>query len=375
MNDASNTGADAGMSFRNLIHLAGVGKSYGAVNVLKPIDLVIGDGEFLTILGPSGSGKTTILRMLGGFTPPSVGRILLDGVDITDMPIFERPFNTVFQDYALFPHMSVARNVGYGLKMRGRPRREIDRKVADVLAIVDLADKAQRYPAELSGGQRQRVALARAIVCEPRVVLLDEPLGALDAELRRSMQDFLKALQRRIRTTFVFITHDQEEAISMSDRIVVMDHGKVEQIGTPKDIYYRPQSEFVAKFFGENNVLPARLTGSGASPVAESPLGSHALLGPAPADAFSIAIRPESFSVGDAGTGTAGQRSMVGRLESLTFLGATTQLVVRLGEGSPHTVKVRLPTPDLGNGIGIGKPVPLRWSDADVSILVARGAP
>ncbi|MBS7555050.1 ABC transporter ATP-binding protein [Ancylobacter dichloromethanicus] len=363
------------MSFRNLIHLAGVGKSYGAVNVLKPIDLVIGDGEFLTILGPSGSGKTTILRMLGGFTPPSVGRILLDGVDITDMPIFERPFNTVFQDYALFPHMSVARNVGYGLKMRGRPRREIDRKVADVLAIVDLADKAQRYPAELSGGQRQRVALARAIVCEPRVVLLDEPLGALDAELRRSMQDFLKALQRRIRTTFVFITHDQEEAISMSDRIVVMDHGKVEQIGTPKDIYYRPQSEFVAKFFGENNVLPARLTGSGASPVAESPLGSHALLGPAPADAFSIAIRPESFSVGDAGTGTAGQRSMVGRLESLTFLGATTQLVVRLGEGSPHTVKVRLPTPDLGNGIGIGKPVPLRWSDADVSILVARGAP
>ena len=371
MNGASNPGADAGMSFRNLIHLVGVGKFYGAVNVLKPIDLVIGDGEFLTILGPSGSGKTTILRMLGGFTPPSMGRILLDDVDITDMPIFLRPFNTVFQDYALFPHMSVARNVGYGLKMRGRPRQEIDRKVADVLAMVDLADKAGRYPAELSGGQRQRVALARAIVCEPKVVLLDEPLGALDAELRRSMQEFLKALQRRIRTTFVFITHDQEEAISMSDRIVVMDHGKVEQVGTPKDIYYRPKSEFVAKFFGENNILPARLTGSGGAPGVESPLGGHALKGPAPADAFSIAIRPESFSIGDPGKGVVDKCSMVGRLESLMFLGATTQLVVRLGESSPHTVKVRLPTPDLGGGIGIGEPIPLCWSDADVSVLTA----
>lgn len=368
---ALNTGAGDGMSFRNLIHLAGVGKSYGAVNVLKPVDLTIGDGEFLTILGPSGSGKTTILRMLGGFTPPSTGRILLDGVDITDMPIFERPFNTVFQDYALFPHMSVAKNVGYGLKMRRRPRAEIDAKVADVLAMVELADKAGRYPAELSGGQRQRVALARAIVCEPKVVLLDEPLGALDAELRRSMQDFLKALQRRIRTTFVFITHDQEEAISMSDRIVVMDHGKVEQVGTPKDIYYRPQSEFVAKFFGENNILPARRTSSGSHPAIESPLGGHPLHGEAPADAFSVAIRPESFSLGEAGNAAAGQRSMVGRLESLTFLGATTQLVVRLGEGSPHTVKVRLPTPDLGESVGIGEAVSLRWSNADVSVLTA----
>ncbi|MCK0209752.1 ABC transporter ATP-binding protein [Starkeya koreensis] len=358
------------MSFRNLIHLAGVGKSYGAVNVLKPVDLTIGDGEFLTILGPSGSGKTTILRMLGGFTPPSTGRILLDGVDITDMPIFERPFNTVFQDYALFPHMSVAKNVGYGLKMRRRPRAEIDAKVADVLAMVELSDKAGRYPAELSGGQRQRVALARAIVCEPKVVLLDEPLGALDAELRRSMQDFLKALQRRIRTTFVFITHDQEEAISMSDRIVVMDHGKVEQVGTPKDIYYRPQSEFVAKFFGENNILPARLT-AGADPAIESPLGGHALHGAAPAGTCSVAIRPESFSLGEAANTAAGQRSMVGRLESLTFLGATTQLVVRLGDGSPHTVKVRLPTPDLGEGVGIGEAVSLRWSTADVSVLNA----
>ncbi|WP_428032489.1 ABC transporter ATP-binding protein [Ancylobacter sp.] len=367
------------MRFPTLIHLAGVGKSYGAVNVLQPIDLTIGDGEFLTILGPSGSGKTTILRMLGGFTPPSVGRIRLDGVDITDMPIFERPFNTVFQDYALFPHMSVARNVGYGLKMRGRPREEIDAKVADVLAMVELADKAGRYPAELSGGQRQRVALARAIVCEPKVVLLDEPLGALDAELRRSMQDFLKALQRRIRTTFVFITHDQEEAISMSDRIVVMDHGRVEQVGTPKDIYYRPQSEFVAKFFGENNILPAQRaassTGQGAGTAAHSPLGDHELRhhvldGALPATPFSIAIRPESFSLGGAGGAAPGKRMMTGRLENLTFLGATTQLLVRLGEG-PHSVKVRLPTPELAGGIAIGEPVPLCWSDADISVLQA----
>ncbi len=222
------------MTFRSLIRLAGIGKSYGAVTVLQPFDLEIGDGEFLTILGPSGSGKTTILRMLGGFTAPSTGRILLDGTDITDTPIFRRPFNTVFQDYALFPHMTVARNVGYGLRMRRRPRAEVEKRVAEALAVVGLADKAGRHPGELSGGQRQRVALARAIICEPRVVLLDEPLAALDAGLRRSMQEFLKDLQRRIRTTFVFITHDQEEAIAMSDRIVVMDHGRVEQVGTPR---------------------------------------------------------------------------------------------------------------------------------------------
>jgi len=349
------------MTFRSLIRLAGVGKSYGPVTVLQPFDLEIGDGEFLTILGPSGSGKTTILRMLGGFTAPSTGRILLDGVDITGTPIFRRPFNTVFQDYALFPHMTVARNVGYGLRMRRRPRAEVERRVAETLDVVGLADKAGRHPGELSGGQRQRVALARAIICEPRVVLLDEPLAALDAGLRRSMQEFLKDLQRRIRTTFVFITHDQEEAIAMSDRIVVMDHGRIEQVGTPKEIYYRPRSEFVAKFFGENNLLPARAAGTTAI---DSPLGRHAL---APSGRpTAVAIRPESLSLRPG----AERRSAEGAVESLTFLGATTQIVVRLGE-TESSVKIRLPTPEFDGSAGVGDPVSVWWSDADVSVLGA----
>ncbi|QND37520.1 ATP-binding cassette domain-containing protein (plasmid) [Rhizobium leguminosarum bv. viciae] len=201
--------ADLAAGRQNVIQLVGVTKSYKSIDVLSPVNLDIRDGEFLTILGPSGSGKTTILRMIGGFTPPTAGKILLRGTDIAQVPIHKRPFNTVFQDYALFPHMTVARNVGYGLRIRKTPAGEIKRRVEAVLGTVNLGDKAGRYPAELSGGQRQRVALARAIVCEPQVILLDEPPAALDAELRRSMQEFLKELQRRIRTTFVFITHDR----------------------------------------------------------------------------------------------------------------------------------------------------------------------
>jgi spermidine/putrescine transport system ATP-binding protein len=351
------------MTFRSLIRLAGIGKSYGSVTVLQPFDLEIGDGEFLTILGPSGSGKTTILRMLGGFTAPSTGRILLDGTDITDTPIFRRPFNTVFQDYALFPHMTVSRNVGYGLRMRRRPKAEVDRRVAEALAVVGLSDKAGRHPGELSGGQRQRVALARAIICEPRVVLLDEPLAALDAGLRRSMQEFLKDLQRRIRTTFIFITHDQEEAISMSDRIVVMDHGRVEQVGTPKEIYYRPRSEFVARFFGENNLLPARAAGVAGI---DSPLGRH-VLAPSSGSPTAVAIRPESLSLRPG----ADRRSATGAVESLTFLGATTQIVVRLGGDHTHSVKIRLPTPEFDGRADVGDPISVFWSDADVSVLGA----
>jgi spermidine/putrescine transport system ATP-binding protein len=210
------------------------------------------------------------------------------------------------------------------------------------------------------------VALARAIICEPRVVLLDEPLAALDAGLRRSMQEFLKDLQRRIRTTFVFITHDQEEAIAMSDRIVVMDHGRVEQVGTPKEIYYRPRSEFVARFFGENNLLPARAAGGSA---VDSPLGRHVLA--ATGNPTAVAIRPESLSLNPKSGPGAERRSATGAVESLTFLGATTQIVVRLSDDKAHSVKIRLPTPEFDGRADVGDPISVFWSDADVSVLGA----
>jgi spermidine/putrescine transport system ATP-binding protein len=248
------------------------------------------------------------------------------------------------------------------------PAAEIKTRVQAVLETVNLADKAGRYPAELSGGQRQRVALARAIVCEPQVILLDEPLAALDAELRRSMQEFLKQLQRRIRTTFVFITHDQEEAISMSDRIAVMDHGNLVQVGTPQEIYYKPTSEFVAKFFGENNLLPAQVDARGPAPVIDSPLGKHAATGQGGKDIL-LAIRPESFSLHDGSELKPDQRVSTAKLENVIFLGATTQLSLSLGASADHRIKVRVPTAMSANHLNPGADVLLRWSEADVSFL------
>jgi spermidine/putrescine transport system ATP-binding protein len=262
--------------------------------------------------------------------------------------------------------MTVAKNVGYGLRIRRMPRAEINLKVAAVLETVNLSDKAGRYPAELSGGQRQRVALARAIVCEPQVILLDEPLAALDAELRRSMQEFLKQLQRRIQTTFVFITHDQEEAISMSDRIAVMDHGNLIQVGSPQEIYYRPKSEFVAKFFGENNLLPASARVGGGPSMIESPLGTHAG-GDGGRDSL-VAIRPESFCLHDGTDLHPGQQVSKARLETITFLGATTQLSLSLP--GDHRIKVRIPTAaSAGRDFNPGDDITLRWQEADVSFL------
>ncbi|MEQ1522145.1 MAG: ABC transporter ATP-binding protein [Aestuariivirga sp.] len=247
------------MNENEFLRLVDVTKRFGDVAVLRDINLSVASNEFLTILGPSGSGKTTILRLIGGFEQPSSGRIFIDGNDITNLPINQRPCNTVFQDYALFPHLSVRSNVGYGLMVRRTPAHVIDKKVKDVLEIVGLGPYTSRLPHELSGGQRQRVALARAIVCEPRVILLDEPLAALDVALRAQMCAFLKGLQRRLHIAFVFITHDQQEAIAMSDRIIVMDAGRIKQIGTPKQLYHEPNSRFVAEFFGENNIFEGTL--------------------------------------------------------------------------------------------------------------------
>src|ERR687888_2423359 len=247
----------AGDAFREAaaVGLAGVRKAYGDVVAVDGVDLEIQAGEFFTLLGPSGSGKTPTLRLIAGFERPDEGRIELGGVDVTQRPPYTRDVNTVFQDYALFPHMSVAENVGYGLRVRRVAKRERRQRVDEALAMVRLAGYGGRKPVQLSGGQRPRVALARSIVNRPRVLLLDEPLGALDLKLRQEMQLFLKSLQTDLEITFLYVTHDQEEALTMSDRIAVFNAGRVEQIGTPADVYERPATEFVAGFIGVSNVL------------------------------------------------------------------------------------------------------------------------
>ena len=242
-----------------ILELKNISKSYGETKVLNDISLKINNNEFFTILGSSGSGKSTIIRMIGGFVKPTSGQILFENQVINEQPIFERPFNTVFQDYALFPNMNVSKNVGFGLKIKNINPLKINEKVHEVLSVVGLENFSDRMPQELSGGQQQRVALARAIICEPKVILLDEPLGALDAELRKQMQLFLKEIQKKIKISFIFITHDQEEAIFLSDRIAVLNNHKFEQIGSPKDLYYKPKTTYMAKFFGECNLIECKV--------------------------------------------------------------------------------------------------------------------
>ena len=282
-----------------LLRIHGLGVRFREFEAIRPLDLDVLNGEFLTILGPSGSGKTTLLRAIAGFQPPTAGRIEFDGRDIADLPINHRPFNTVFQDYALFPHMSVRQNVAFGLRVRRTARAEIKARVDAALGIVELEALGERFPAQLSGGQQQRTALARAMICEPRLILLDEPLAALDAALRRQMQKFLKSVQRQSGITFLFVTHDQSEAITMSDRICVMRSGGIEQIGTPQDLYYRPRSRFVAAFFGASNILePCRIERVRDDIVAVStPFGTMEVRGHPPdvREGLALAIRPEAF--------------------------------------------------------------------------------
>jgi spermidine/putrescine transport system ATP-binding protein len=288
-----------------LLELVDISKSFGAIQVLRSITLSVARNEFLTLLGPSGSGKTTILRMIGGFETPDAGALRFEGRDILRLPINRRPFNTVFQDYALFAHMTVRDNVGYGLRVRGTGKATIARRVDEVLETVGLQALGERYPAEISGGQKQRVALARAIICEPRLILLDEPLAALDVALRAQMRRFLKDLQRRLGIAFVFVTHDQEEAITMSDRIIVMRDGRIEQEGAPLDLYYRPTSRFVAAFFGDNNMLAGRIERQdGARAVVATALGRLVCEDAQTAQSGQpvlVAVRPEDISLaGDA---------------------------------------------------------------------------
>ena len=367
------------------LQLIALAKRYDQTSVLEGIDLAVEDGEFLTILGPSGSGKTTILRLIGGFTEPSAGQILFDGSDIAQVPIHRRPFNTVFQDYALFPHMTVGQNVGYGLMVRGVARAGIRARVADALEMVALQDFGQRYPNQLSGGQRQRVALARALICEPKLILLDEPLGALDAELRRQMQEFLKSLQRRVRITFLFVTHDQEEAIAMSDRICVMNQGAIEQVGAPDEIYYRPRTRFVATFFGDNNLLPGSKTTGGA---VATPFGTLACADPrlgqlAEAAPVTLAVRPEALRLepADGGPGTAAGAPGLNRLpvevRSVDFIGPTSRVRVISGAAPDRPLLVKVTSRMGGIALGPGDPAALVWAAADCAAIpgVADGEP
>jgi len=343
----------------DILSLRSVTKAYGNVTILNNLNLDVRDGEFLALLGPSGSGKTTVLRLIGGFEMANSGQILLDGANITKVPINKRPFHTVFQDYALFPHMTVAANIGYGLSVRGASKTEVAKRVADALDLVQLGRFASRYPAQLSGGQRQRVALARAIICEPRIVLLDEPLAALDFALRHQMQQFLKDVQRRIKTTFVFVTHDQEEAMNVADRICVMNGGHIDQIGTAREIYHTPHTEFVAGFFGENNLIPAsRLTSDSATFQVDTPLGQFQIGRPPSGSGHRegvLSIRPETLKVNAANM----TNRFTARVKENRFSGASTIILLEAHAGDKvFDIKVRAPAdvalPSEGEQVMLG---------------------
>lgn len=309
------------------MRLQGVRKRYGEVVALDGVDLEIRRGEFFSLLGPSGCGKTTLLRLLAGFETPDAGRVLIGGKDMAGVPPYERSVNTVFQNYALFPHMTVAGNIAFGLRMKGLPQGEIRKKVAWALELVDLLGLEGRYPRELSGGQKQRVALARALVLEPQVLLLDEPLSALDLKLRQELRVELMQLQRRLGTTFVFVTHDQEEALVMSDRIAVMRAGRVEQVGLPDEVYERPKNRFVADFLGRSNFLPARPHPLGA----ETPLGPLRLKSPLEREALLV-IRPEKIRLYPKEATPPRENLVVAQVEEIVYTGAENQYYLRAGE-------------------------------------------
>jgi len=295
------------------VRLDGVRKTYGEVVAVDRVDLEIQVGEFFTLLGPSGSGKTTTLRLIAGFERPDEGRIELSGVDVTGRAPYERDVNTVFQDYALFPHMSVADNVGYGLRVKGVPRRERRERVEAALEMVRLPKLGGRRPIQLSGGQRQRIALARSLVNRPRVLLLDEPLGALDLKLRQEMQIELKRIQQDVGLTFVYVTHDQEEALTMSDRLAVFNDGRIEQIGAPAEVYERPATEFVAGFVGVSNVLERK--------------------------GRRFTVRPEKIHMlGEDEVAQRGDTVEPGRIRDVVYVGMFTRYVVELDSGGELTV-------------------------------------
>ena len=335
----------AGEAGRRVARSTGQAVVDGVVSAVDGVDLEVADGEFFSMLGPSGSGKTTTLRLIAGFELPTEGRVWLHGVDVTRQPPFERDVNTVFQDYALFPHMTVGDNVAYGLTVRKVPRAERERRVGEALDMVRLTGYDRRKPAQLSGGQRQRVALARALVNRPRVLLLDEPLGALDLKLREEMQLELKAIQREVRITFIYVTHDQEEALTMSDRLAVFNRGRIEQLGTPAELYERPATAFVAGFVGTSNLLRGD--------AAKALVGEEGL----------FTVRPEKIRMAERGAAVAGDEvGADGTIRNVVYLGPDTRYIVALDAGSDLVVtQQNLHTSSMEVLAAQGQPVRLVW--------------
>jgi spermidine/putrescine transport system ATP-binding protein len=378
------------------VRLEHVTKRFGDFAAVREMSLDIPRGQFFTMLGPSGCGKTTTLRMVAGFEEPTEGRVLLDGEDMTGRPAFKRPTNTVFQSYALFPHRSVEKNVAFGLERKRLDRAEIRRRVGEELERVGLSAEAKRRPAQLSGGQQQRVALARALVNRPAVLLLDEPLGALDLKLRKQLQVELKRIQREVGITFMYVTHDQEEALTMSDRIAVMNRGVVQQVSDPETVYERPATTFVAGFIGVSNLMPGEVVsanGAGAQLMLDAgpTVRTHESGGASVGERAHAVVRPEKLTLrradgsGDVdeaspgfGAGAPGGSraaagrgaSVEGQVESSIYLGTATQMVVRLGDGTRMTVLV--PNDDLEARRalpGAGEAARLSWSDENIHIV------
>jgi spermidine/putrescine transport system ATP-binding protein len=353
------------------ITLESVSKRFGAggAAAVDDVSLEIREGEFFSLLGPSGCGKTTTLRMIAGFEAPDAGRVLLGGEDVTNVPANRRPVNMVFQQYALFPHMSIRDNIAFGLKATGVPREEHDGRIAELLRVVSLEGYETRKPRQLSGGQQQRVALARALVNRPAALLLDEPLGALDVKLRKQMQFELKRIQHELGTTFVYVTHDQDEALAMSDRIAVMNNGRVEQLATPREIYEQPATAFVADFIGSLNTLDVRV---------DEVVGGYVVSRLAPdervvveaagavGETVRVGVRPEHVELGPIGVPVHGEGSwLTGTLAELVFLGMYTQFHVDTKAG--RIVSHRLA--DDGAGLEAGAPVALSWAPEHATLV------
>ncbi|WP_327373876.1 ABC transporter ATP-binding protein [Streptomyces sp. NBC_01216] len=355
----TNTGGD--------VRLTGISKTYGSFHAVRPLDLTVPQGSFFALLGASGCGKTTTLRMIAGLEDPTTGTVFLGDQDVTDLPPYKRPVNTVFQSYALFPHLDIYENIAFGLRRRGV--RSVRKQVGEMLDLVQLGDKAKQKPHQLSGGQQQRVAVARALINHPRVLLLDEPLGALDLKLRRQMQLELKRIQTEVGITFIHVTHDQEEAMTMADQVAVMNGGRVEQLGAPADLYENPRTTFVANFLGTSNLIAAEVAEAGDSdlvvkagggtlrlPAARCPATARA------GDRVLVGIRPEKISLtpaDDAASVPDGRNRVTGRIADSSFIGVSTQYVVNSPAGAE--LQVYEQNVDRRAGLVPGAEVVLHW--------------
>lgn len=349
------------------VEVQDVTKRFGKMTAVDSVSLAVAPGEFLTLLGPSGCGKTTLLRMVAGFESPDAGRVILNGIDVTELSPHQRDVTTVFQHYALFPHLNVFDNVAFGLERRRAGRDEIKRRVADALEMVRLDGLDERRPGELSGGQQQRVALARSLVVEPKVLLLDEPLAALDLKLRKQMQIELKRLQRRLGISFIYVTHDQEEALTMSDRVVVMNAGRIEQIGRAEEIYERPLTEFVAGFIGVSNTIEGiveTVNGVSIITVGNMRFGARAN-GVKPGERVRVLVRPEKISI----SSVASPNGLAGKIESVVYLGESTQWQISIDGGQTITAQEQNRRGFQSGETRIGETVYVSWDPESAMVL------